>query len=535
MKEFEIMTEAGKTPAAEELRSRAASALGVPAAKVGRITVLRRSVDARSWKILYRYRVAAYLAGEEVPEEVTYKCPRDVSGGVPVIVAGAGPSGLFAALRLIALGFKPIILERGKDVHGRKYDIAGISAKGLLDEESNYCFGEGGAGTFSDGKLFTRSTKRGNVRAILRTFTDFGADETINIDAHPHIGSDVLPRLIEAIRRHIEECGGEYHFSRRITDFEYVAGKWKVHAVNVLSGSGAEDVFEAPCFVLATGHSASDIYRLFIAKGWAVEAKGFAMGVRAEHPQSLINKIQYHGKYQPWMPTAAYSLVEQVGDRGVFSFCMCPGGILVPSMTAPGTVVMNGMSNSQRNSKWANAGIVTSVEPSDVYAYYAASGQNPGSPEEAMLRFREDAEQRCFETSGSFASPAQRMTDFVKSRRGASLLSSLPRTSYAPGAVAADLNEVLPSFVAERLKKAFPLFDRKMKGYYTSEALLLAVESRTSSPLRLTRDSETMEHISAPSLYPCGEGAGYSGGIVSSAIDGINAAEAIARKVGVKF
>ena len=275
-------------------------------------------------------------------------------------------------------------------------------------------------------------------------------------------------------------------------------------------------VFEAPEVILATGHSASDIYRLFMRKGWAVEAKGFALGVRAEHPQELIDRAQYHGPRMPWLPAAEYSLVEQVDGRGVFSFCMCPGGILVPSSTEPGTVVINGMSNSRRNSRWANAGIVTSVEPEDV----------PGGPE-AMLDFREEVERRCFEVSASFRAPAQRMPDFVKSRRGKSVVSALPRTSYAPGAFAADLNEVLPGFVADRLRRAFPAFDRKLRGYYTSEALLLAVESRTSSPVRLPRDPQTLQHIDLQNLYPCGEGAGYSGGIVSSAIDGIRAAERI--------
>ena len=528
MKEFDAVSEIGREPSVEEFRDRAAVAMGVPLSKVGRITVLRRSIDARSGKILYRYRVAAYLAGEEVPEEDTYMIPDDVSSSEPVLVAGAGPAGLFAALRLITLGFKPVIIERGKDVHARKYDIAAISRKGSLNTDSNYCFGEGGAGTFSDGKLYTRSTKRGNVRAVLRTLTDFGADPDINIDAHPHIGSDRLPVIMENIRNYILECGGEYHFGCRITDLEYSEGKWTVTTAPSCCMPASEDRFTASSLILATGHSASDIYRIFISRKWALEAKGFAMGVRAEHPQELINRIQYHGRYRPLMPPAIYSLVEQVNGRGVFSFCMCPGGILVPSMTAPGTVVMNGMSNSMRNSKWANAGIVTSVEPEDVMAYFKGKGSNLSLPE-AMLEFREAVERRCFEATSSFAAPAQRMTDFVKSRKGASVVTSLPRTSYSPGACAADLNVVLPDFVAERLKNAFRLFDRKMRGYYTSEALLLAVESRTSSPVRIPRDPVSLEYVAAPGLYPCGEGAGYAGGIVSSAIDGINVAESISR------
>lgn len=543
MKEFEIAYDASYTPGEEDLRTAAAKAMGVPAGKIASVRVLRRSVDARSRNIVYRYRVAAYVAGEVPPETESYRKDADVSKAAPVIVVGAGPAGLFAALMLICGGRRPVILERGKDVHARKYDMAAISRAGEVNPDSNYCFGEGGAGTFSDGKLYTRSSKRGDVGAILKTFTDFGADSRIRIDAHPHIGSDRLPAIVEAMRHHIVQCGGEYHFSSRVTDLQRKPdGGWRAVCGN--------EIYEAPEVILATGHSASDIYRLFISRGWAVEAKGFALGVRAEHPQALIDRIQYHGPRKPYLPAAEYSLVEQVDGRGVFSFCMCPGGILVPSSTEPGTVVTNGMSNSQRNSRWANAGIVTSVEPEDVAGYYCRcrsgnspdpifsacgngssiehSGKNSGTfPDSgaemaaAMLDFRTAVERRCYEVSGSYLAPAQRMTDFVKGR-GA--VGSLPSTSYAPGAVAADLSAVLPDFVAARLRKAFPLFDRKMRGYYTSEALLLAVESRTSSPVRLPRDPQTLQHIGLPGLYPCGEGAGYSGGIVSSAIDGIRAA-----------
>ena len=489
MKEFETAFPASYSPSEEDFRTAAAKAAGVPVGKIAEVRLLRRSIDARSRNILRRYRLAAYLQGEVPPETASYGLKQDVSQKPPVVVVGAGPAGLFAALRLICGGRRPIILERGRNVHERKYDIAAISRTGGLNPDSNYCFGEGGAGTFSDGKLYTRSNKRGDVGAVLKTFTDFGADPLIRIDAHPHIGSDRLPAIVEAMRRHIEECGGQYHFSCRVTDLQQThGGGWKV-----LCDNGS--VFEAPEVILATGHSASDIYRLFIGKGWAVEAKGFALGVRAEHPQELVDRAQYHGPRMPWLPAAEYSLVEQVDGRGVFSFCMCPGGILVPSSTEPGTVVTNGMSNSQRNSRWANAGIVTSV--------------------------------RCYAVSGSFRAPAQRMTDFVKSRKGKSVVTALPRTSYAPGAFASDLNEVLPDFVAGRLRKAFPAFDRKLHGYYTAEALLLAVESRTSSPVRLPRDPQTLQHVGLPHLYPCGEGAGYSGGIVSSAIDGVRAAEQI--------
>ena len=527
MKEFETAFEASYAPTEEDFRAAAAKAAGVPAGKISEVRLLRRSIDARSRNILRRYRLAAYLQGEVPPETGSYNLKQDVSQKPPVIVIGAGPAGLFAALRLICGGRRPIILERGRNVHERKYDIAAISRTGGLNPDSNYCFGEGGAGTFSDGKLYTRSNKRGDVGAVLKTFTDFGADPLIRIDAHPHIGSDRLPAIVEAMRRHIEECGGQYHFSCRVTDLQQApGGGWKV-----LCDNGS--VFEAPEVVLATGHSASDIYRLFIGKGWAVEAKGFALGVRAEHPQELIDRAQYHGPRMPWLPAAEYSLVEQVDGRGVFSFCMCPGGILVPSSTEPGTVVTNGMSNSRRNSRWANAGIVTSVEPQDVADFLCRHGSRPAGigseagAAAAMLDFRHEVERRCYAVSGSFRAPAQRMTDFVKSRKGKSVVTALPRTSYAPGAFASELNEVLPDFVAGRLRKAFPAFDRKLRGYYTSEALLLAVESRTSSPVRLPRDPQTLQHVNLPNLYPCGEGAGYSGGIVSSAIDGIRAAEHI--------
>ncbi len=525
MKQFEVVLPFGQKIDEELVRKQAAQAMGVPAAKVGDVEVLRRSLDARSKNVLYRYRVEAALADEKLPERISYRQPRDVSGGTPVIVAGAGPAGMFAALVLIAKGFKPIILERGKDVHKRKYDIAAISQKGTLNVDSNYCFGEGGAGTFSDGKLYTRSNKKGDVRAVLRTFVDFGADPVILLDAHAHIGSDKLPAIVESIREYIIDCGGEYHFDARVTSMQRHGRIWKVEA-----GSAQ---YEAPYIILATGHSATDIYRMFIDNKWLVEPKGFALGVRVEHPQGLIDRIQYHGRDRGRLPAAEYSLVEQVDGRGVFSFCMCPGGVLVPSSTEDRTVVTNGMSNSARNSKWANSGIVTSVEQEDVERFFAASEDKAlralKGPE-AMLEFRRMVEARCYEVSGSFKAPAQTMTDFVRtSKKKSATTGTLPRTSYSPGVVSSDLGEVLPDFVADRLRKAFLLFDKKMKGFYTSDALLLAVESRTSSPVRIPRDPQTMQHPELEGLYPCGEGAGYSGGIVSSALDGINAACALAQ------
>lgn len=506
MKIIELVSKLGKELSAEEIQAAAVKALGVsPKVKV-QYRIVRRSIDART-DILYRYQLEVYRPGE-VPEEYVLPEYKNVASAAPVIVIGAGPAGMFASLRLLMEGLRPVILERGKDVHSRKFDMARLSREGVVDTDSNYCFGEGGAGTFSDGKLFTRSSKRGDIREVLRQLVDFGADPSILLDAHPHIGSDKLPVVVENIRKCIEEHGGEYHFGTRVTDI-------------VRNGNGSFDVksadgsvYSAPQIILATGHSARDIYELFVSKGWELQAKGFAMGVRVEHPQSLINKIRYHGKYQPFMPAAEYSFVTQIENRGVFSFCMCPGGILVPAATAPGEIVLNGMSNSARNSKWANSGVVVSIEPEDMpeYAKYGPL---------ALLNFQKDVEKAMFDYSGSIKAPAQRMMDFCRKVPSA----GLPATSYHPGAVPAPLHELLPEHVSLRLKYAFPMIGNKqMHGYYTNEALLLGVESRTSSPVRIPRDPETLQHIQVSGLYPCGEGAGYAGGIVSSALDGINCA-----------
>ena len=509
MKEFEISCAIGREPDRETITAAAARIMGVPEKNVAGYRILKRSVDART-DIVYRYRIAAYAAGEEYREYRTEDF-KDVSLAEPVTIIGAGPAGMFAALKLLSRGLKPVILERGRDVHKRKFDIAALSKDGNVNPDSNYCFGEGGAGTFSDGKLYTRSSKRGDIREVLYRLVEFGADPDILVDAHPHIGSDRLPAIVENIRKCIIEHGGEYHFETRVTDLEKTgAGTFRIYAAD---GS----VRDSRKVILATGHSARDIYELFDRKGWAIEAKGFALGVRVEHPQSLINRIRYHGKYQPYMPAAEYSFVTQIEGRGVFSFCMCPGGILVPSPTEAGETVLNGMSNSARNSRWANAGVVVSVEPED-FPEYAGSGAL------ALLDFQRDIERKMFAYSGSIKAPAQRMMDFC--RRIPS--SSLPATSYHPGAVNAPLHELLPESISRRLKFAFPeIGNKKMKGYYTNEALLLGVESRTSSPVRIPRDPETLEHIGVPGLYPCGEGAGYSGGIVSSALDGINCASKI--------
>lgn len=546
MIEFEVSCRMGREPRLDDIRMAAAEALHLrPNAVINVIDptksyqptmvnadahchIVHRSIDARG-DVTMRYRVEAYKKDEPYEE---YKLPeyQDVHNAEPVIVVGSGPAGMFAALKLLTLGLKPVVLERGKDVSGRKPDIAKLSRTGVVNPDSNYCYGEGGAGTFSDGKLFTRSSKRGDNREVLYQFVNFGADSSIIVDAHPHIGTDKLPRLVSNIRECIIEHGGEYHFQNRVSDIERAEdGVITVTAIDEKNDNKTL-TYKAKAVILATGHSARDVYEMLQGKGCELQAKGFAMGVRVEHPQALINKIRYRGQWEPGFPAAEYSFVEQVDDRGVFSFCMCPGGILVPSSTEDGYTVLNGMSNSARNSKWANAGVVVSIEPDDVPEEYKKDGVF------SLLNFQHDVEKKMFDYAAEHAeadengvvnklcAPAQRMVDFCEEQ----MSEDLPETSYRPGVVSAPLYELLPECVSSRLQKAFPLINNKMRGYYTEDALLLGVESRTSSPVRIVRGDD-FQCPQVPGLFPCGEGAGYSGGIVSSAIDGINCAVAAAK------
>ncbi|MBQ5979661.1 MAG: FAD-dependent oxidoreductase [Bacteroidales bacterium] len=494
--------------------------------------IARRSIDARN-DVVYRYRIEGYNHRFEsyVPYEVAeYK---NVSEAEPVIIVGAGPAGLFAALKLLTLGLKPVILERGKNVHDRKFDMARLSREGVLDPDSNYCYGEGGAGAFSDGKLFTRSSKRGDIKEVLHQFVSFGANPQILIDAHPHIGTDRLPKIVENIRNTIVEKGGEYHFGTKVTDIvRKKDGTLEVKALDSehptkTTGKPKAVKYSAKKVILASGHSARDIYEMLSSKEIPLEAKGFAMGVRVEHSQALINESRYHGQWEPGMPAAEYSFAHQIDERGVFSFCMCPGGVLVPSATEPETIVMNGMSNSARSGKFANAGVVVQIEPEDIPEEYSASGAFKG------LDFQKAVERKMWEyahtrSRNPMAAPAQRMIDFCNEV----VSEELPETSYKPGVVPAPLHELLPGFIASRLQQAFPEINkRSLRGYFTNDALLLGVESRTSSPIRIPRNPETYESDAMPGLLPCGEGAGYSGGIVSSAIDGINCALAAYRSL----
>ena len=477
------------------------------------VRVVKRSIDARQRTIFVNLTIKAYM-NEEPPlldfEPYVYQ---NVSEKPAVIVVGAGPGGLFAALRLIELGLKPVIVERGKDVRERKKDIARIRPEQKVDPESNYSFGEGGAGAYSDGKLYTRSKKRGNTDRILQIFVQHGASPAILSDAHPHIGTDRLPRVIENMRKTILNCGGEVHFQTKMTELIVEEGR----VCGIVAG-GQE--MRASAVILATGHSARDVYRHLTASGIEIEAKGLAIGVRLEHPAELIDQIQYHSREGrgKWLPAAEYSLVTQVQGRGVYSFCMCPGGFVVPAASGPEQVVVNGMSPSNRNGRWSNSGMVVEVDPLTPFR------GNTDSPLRMML-LQEELEKTCWlQANQKQTAPAQRMTDFVNGRLSASLNPS----SYAPGLIASPLHFWLPEFISTRLREAFKLWGKQKHGFLTSEATVIGIETRTSSPVRILRDAETLQHIRIAGLFPCGEGAGYAGGIVSAAVDGERCAESAA-------
>ncbi len=502
----------------KELIKKIASSLSkVNPEEIKAVVPVRRSIDARGSKPRFKLLVNVFVNESPEPKEkIIY---RHVDNNKKVIIVGAGPGGLFAALKLIQLGFKPVIFERGKDVQSRRRDLRDIQQNSIVNPDSNYCFGEGGAGTYSDGKLYTRSTKRGNVKNILNLFVQHGADEDILIDAHPHIGSNKLPKVVQAIRETILQYGGEIHFNSKVTDFILKENKISGVIVN------EQNEYPAEAVILATGHSARDIYYLLEKRNIKIEAKPFAMGVRIEHPQKLIDSIQYHSPNRDeFLPASSYNLACQVGDNGVFSFCMCPGGIIVPASTSQDELVLNGMSVSRRDSQFANAGLVVTITEDNwkKYNYLKAL---------AGLELQRQFEQIAYNAGGKTqVAPAQRITDFVNGK----LSSTLPGTSYIPGTVSSPLHEIIPKNISKNLNRALKIFGHKMKGFYTEEAQILAPESRTSSPIRISRDNETLMHIEVDGLFPCGEGAGYAGGIISAAIDGENCAAAAVKYILAK-
>ncbi|MBI4649241.1 MAG: NAD(P)/FAD-dependent oxidoreductase [Bacteroidia bacterium] len=493
--------------------AKAAQLLGISEKQISSYKIIRKSLDARQKKIFFNFQL--FISTVDNPakiqiQKIEYK---NVEAKQEVVIVGAGPAGLFAALRLIELGYKPIIYERGKDVGARKKDIAILNSKGSINPDSNYCFGEGGAGAFSDGKLYSRSAKRGNISRILQILHEHGADKSILFEVYPHIGSDKLPGIIKNIRKTILNSGGQILFSSKVVDFLLNGNSISGIVINNNQNIAAKAV------ILATGHSARDIYELLSRKKISLELKLFAMGVRVEHPQEIINNIQYHGDKSKYLPPASYAFVKQIKNRGVYTFCVCPGGYIIPAVTGHDEIVLNGMSPSKRNSPFANAGVVVELRHEDLKEY-TKYGPLAG------LRLQQFAENKAFINSGeSLSAPAQRMTDFINGK----LSATLPKSSYHQGLVSSPLHEWLPESIRFRLQQAFQIFDKNRKGFLTNEAVVVGIESRTSSPVRIPRDSVSLQHPALQGLFPCGEGAGYAGGIISSAMDGEKAAEAVVK------
>ena len=538
IEEYQIRILPEQAASEEGIKRYLSKETGIDVRTLNQVRVLKRSIDARQRTIYVNLKVRAYINEFAQDDQYIYTEYPDVSSRPRVVVVGEGPGGLFASLRLIELGYRPVVLERGKDVRERKKDLSNITKTQKVDAESNYCFGEGGAGAYSDGKLYTRSKKRGSVDKILNVFCQHGANTNILADAHPHIGTDKLPRVIENMRNTILQCGGEVHFQTKMTSFiidgDKVIG---VEAVNLQTG--VEETYRGPV-ILATGHSARDVYRYLAASRIEIEAKGIAVGVRLEHPAHLIDQIQYHNKNGrgKYLPAAEYSFVTQVDGRGVYSFCMCPGGFVIPAATGPQQLVVNGMSPSNRGTAWSNSGMVVETHPEDVASFVqehqailqsdaslsSSTEEEVLSPDSplTMMHFQQIVEKQCWQQGNmKQTAPAQRMADFVNNR----LSYDLPKSSYAPGLISSPLHFWMPSFVSKRLQEGFKTFGKNAHGFLTNEATLIAMETRTSSPVRILRDRDTLQHVRLQGLFPCGEGAGYAGGIVSAGVDGERCAE----------